>query len=79
MGGTMATGLPRPSLNPPTGGMTNGEDGIPNGMDGTQHGDGIQHGEQDLQHGNMVKSTGTLSIEVSPDQQLEELLFLKHK
>ena len=78
MVGTMDTGLPRPSSNPPHGGMMPGEDGIQLGMDGTPHGDGIPHGEPDLPHGNTEKSTGAL-IEVSPDQQLEELLFLKHK
>ena len=74
--------LPKLSSNPPTGGMTTGEDGTTNGTDGTPHGDGIPHGEQDPQPGDMETGTGT-QMPLGADPQLpqlleQELFILKH-
>jgi len=66
-----------PSLNLLTGGMTHGEDGTTNGMDGTPHGDGIPHGDQDPPLGDMETSTGMDGTEESPLLEQELLLILK--
>ena len=77
MVGTTTDGLLRPSSNPPTGGMTPGEHGTPNGTAGTPLGDGIPHGDQDPLLGPM--ETGILDGTDPLSLQLEEELFiLKH-